>query len=434
MNPPAVATLLANQTLQFIQSGDANQGGGYAAMAKQYETETGVKIEVVEIPNADLPTKLKNAAQADDLPALARAGGVDPVWKTSPLTSSRSPTAPACVKICAPWTRTARCSRCPSDVTAVGLFLNKSLFTEAGVDYPTSEAEIWSWDDCVAAIKQVQSKAGASYGMVMDRSSHRLKAFLYEFGSTGFQPGTDGQFQTNSATKTALEYFKDLNDDKFMPRSVWLSNADGNALFKSGDVVSYFSGSWQIADFAKNIKDFEWVSVYLPKQPVRATNFGNAASMVIFDGTGQEQAAQDFVNWLYKAENYTEAERDLGLPTGRGRPDDRLRLERRGLQDLPGGDRRHRADRQPDQADGVVVRGQGAGHRGRPSARRDGQVPQRRARRRYHDQGHRYPDDRVAQLIVRVLATAQWPPGRSCGSRSAPCPQLSSTTPLSLGE
>ena len=286
---PGGSDTATNQTLQFIQSGDANQGGGYAAMAKQYETETGVKIEVVEVPNADLPTKLKNAAQADDLPALARAGGVDPVWKDVTVDLKSIADGTSVRKDLCAVDENGKVLSLPSDVTAVGLFLNKSLFTKADVDYPTSEAEIWSWDDCVAAIKQVQSKAGASYGMVMDRSSHRLKAFLYEFGSTGFQPGTDGQFQTNSATKTALEYFKDLNDDKFMPRSVWLSNADGNALFKSGDVVSYVSGSWQIADFAKNIKDFEWVSVYLPKQPVRATNFGNAASMVIFEGTARNR-------------------------------------------------------------------------------------------------------------------------------------------------
>jgi alpha-1,4-digalacturonate transport system substrate-binding protein len=309
----------AQQTLQFIQSGDANQGGGYAAMSKQYETETGVKIEVVEVPNADLPTKLKNAAQANDLPALARAGAVDPVWRDATIDLKSIADGNNVRKDLCAVDESGKVLSLPSDVTAVGLFLNKSLFTEAGVEYPTSESDIWSWDDCVAAIKQVQSKTGTSYGMVMDRSSHRLKAFLYEFGSTGFQPDAAGQFQTNAATKTALEYFKNLNDDKFMPRSVWLSNADGNALFKSGDVASYMSGSWQIADFAKNIKNFEWVSVYLPKQPVRATNFGNAASMVVFDGTGQEKEAQDFVNWLYKAENYTKLSETSGfLPAVEG--------------------------------------------------------------------------------------------------------------------
>ena len=75
------------------------------------------------------------------------------------------------------------------------------------------------------------------------------------------------------------------------------------------------------------------------------------------------------------------------------------------------------------------------------------QVPQRRARRRHHDQGHRYPDDRIAQLIDRVRATARGRPDRAadqgvrharncprrhhCRWASGPsAPAWSSTTPL----
>ena len=35
-----------------------------------------------------------------------------------------------------------------------------------------------------------------------------------------------------------------------MPKSVWTVGRDPNALFKSGQVVAYFSGVWQVADFA----------------------------------------------------------------------------------------------------------------------------------------------------------------------------------------
>ena len=68
----------SDEPIQFFLSGDANQGGGYAHMAEKYEEETGVKVEIVDIANDDLPTKLRNAAQADDLPAIARAGARRP--------------------------------------------------------------------------------------------------------------------------------------------------------------------------------------------------------------------------------------------------------------------------------------------------------------------------------------------------------------------
>ena len=294
-------------TLQFFLSGDANQGGGFAHMAAKYKEETGVTVEIVDIANEDLTTRLKNAAQANDLPALARVGAVDPVWKNATMDLAEIMTANNVMADLAAQDEDGKVMSLPTDVTAVGLFLNKSLFDEAGVEFPTDpEGQVWSWDEFVAAVTEVQAATGASYGMAMDRSSHRLKSFLYEFGSTMWQPDASGTFTTNDATKTALEYFYGLNDDSFMPRSVWLSEADGNALFKSGDVVSYYSGSWQIADFAVNIADFEWVSVPTPRQPVRAVQYGSAASIVVFEGTGQEQAAYDFVNWLFTKENYDE--------------------------------------------------------------------------------------------------------------------------------
>ena len=290
--------------IQFYQSGDANQGGGYAKMAALYEQQTGKKVEVVEVAYADLPTKIKNAAQANSLPAVARMPSIDPVWKDRLVDLKDIVTANKVKAGFVVQDASGKALSLPSDITAVGMFLNKTLWDKAGVKYPTSESSIWTWDEFVAAAKQVQTSTAAKYGMVFDRSSHREKAFLFEFGSNWWLPDSGGTYVTNDATTTGLNYFKSITDDKFMPKSVWLSSDDPNALFKSGQVAAYYSGSWQIADFAANIKSFEWASVYLPKQPVRASNFGEAAEMVVFDGTGQEQAGHDWFNWLYTPENY----------------------------------------------------------------------------------------------------------------------------------
>ena len=309
----------AGQPLQLFLSGDANQGGGIAAMAAQYLKETGVRVDIVDVANADLPTKLRNAAQAGDLPAMARAGSIDSVWKDRTVDLRKILDGSRIRRELCAIDKSGKVLSLPTDVTAVGLFVNKTLFDKAGIAYPSSAADIWTWDEFVARVKQVQAKTGTKYGAVMDRSSHRLKALLYEFGSDYFQADASGKFQTNANTKTALEYFAQLNDDSFMPRSVWLSKADPNALFKSGDVVAYVSGSWQIADFAKNITTFEWASVRLPKQVVRATNYGNAASSVVFDGTGQEEASVAFLEWLYRPENYLKLSRISGyLPSIEG--------------------------------------------------------------------------------------------------------------------
>ena len=48
-----------------------------------------------------------------------------------------------------------------TDLTAVGLYVNKSLFDEAGVAYPTTADQIWTWDEFIAAVKEVKAATGA---------------------------------------------------------------------------------------------------------------------------------------------------------------------------------------------------------------------------------------------------------------------------------
>ena len=292
------------KTLQLILSGDTNQGGAFAAAAKKYKEATGVTIEVVDVPTADIATKLKNAATANDLPALARVTGIDPLWanqmqdltdiaKSHKIDENFLQEAPD-----------GSIPAIPSDLTAVGLFVNKTLFEKAGVAFPTSIDKTWTWDEFIAAVNQVREKAGAKYGVVMDRSGHRLRAMMYEFGSTAFAKDGDKYAGDDEAVQT-MEYFRKINDDKTMPKSVCLSGVDGNAMFKSGQVAAYYSGSWQVADFNKNIKDFEWMSVPLPKQKVNATNLGGGF-MIAFKDTGADEEAKKFIDWFYDDANYTE--------------------------------------------------------------------------------------------------------------------------------
>lgn len=301
--------------LQFILSGDANQGGGYAALAEKYQEETGIAVEIVDVPYDDLETKVRNAAKANDLPALGRMPSVDPVWldRTVDLADVAAEVKPIEGMYAAD--EEGKVPALPSDLTAVGMFLNKDLWEQADVEYPTSfDDNVWTWDEFLDAANTVREKTDVKFSLTMDRSSHRLSSFLYQNGSEGLRLSDDlSQYEANSSTAGALERFVELNDDEAMPRSVWLTEEDPSAMFKTGQVTAYYSGSWQIADFIANIADFEWISVPMPAQPDQATNFGAAAQIVVFEGTGQEDKALEFVKWLYSPENYAEISRIAGF-------------------------------------------------------------------------------------------------------------------------
>ncbi|ROR73124.1 alpha-1,4-digalacturonate transport system substrate-binding protein [Bogoriella caseilytica] len=291
-------------SLSIVQSGDGQQGGALQHMADLYEEETGVQIDVVEVPNADLRTRLRNSAQAEDLPAMAFSPNIDPVWTDQMLDLTEiSESAGFYPELNLEDPNDGLIKSLPSTLTAVGMFVNVDLWEEAGVEFPTTLEEEWSWDEFVDAATEVVDSTDAEFGLVMDSSAHRLRAFLHQFGSKSVWL-EDGEAVTSPETATALEYFYDMHDSGFMPRSVWTAGDDPSATFKSGRVAAYYSGSWQIADFEETVTEFEWMSVPMPQQPVRATNYGQASAFVAFDGTGVEEETLDFAEWFYSAENY----------------------------------------------------------------------------------------------------------------------------------
>lgn len=283
------------------------QLAGYTELAKEFETKTGVAVELVNVPSDGYQDKLRQAAQANSLPDAASVPGIDAIW-VNKLQDISATANNATNKIRKDITvqQGNKVLAIASDVTAAGLFLNKSLFDKAKVSYPTDPNQTWTWDAFLTAAEQVRTASNAKYSMVYDRSPARLSAFLYEHGGKGFQVGSDGKYAApDSASMQALTKFKSLNDDKVMPKSVWVSGADPNALFKSGQVVAYFSGVWQVADFADGITNFEWVSAPTPAQPTHATDINLGGQVVAFDNGNTASAAKQWVDFLFQRDNYT---------------------------------------------------------------------------------------------------------------------------------
>lgn len=294
--------------LSFWISTSAEQQAGYDALVKDYKAETGVDVKIVNIPNSGMATKMREAAQADSLPDVARATALDSIWipKTVDLTSivedkSEQINPDLIVK-----DDSGKVDSIPSDVTAAGLYVNKTLFDKAGVNYPTDPDKAWTWEEFIDAATKVREATGTKYDLTFDASPGRLRAMAYEFGGKYMHQGDDSQFSADDKTVKALGYFASLNDDTIIPKSVWTSGADPNALFKSGQVVAYFSGIWQVADFSKNITNFEWASATTPADPVHATDLNVGGSTIAFDNSdARAAAAKKFVAWMYEPNNYT---------------------------------------------------------------------------------------------------------------------------------
>lgn len=293
------------ETVTLYVSGDVSEGNAYAQMAEKYEEETGTHVEVTDVPYADLITKISTAVQSDDAPDVARVSGVVPDWADYLMDLSDIADSAKTIESVTIKNEEDIVKAIPTDITAVGMFINTELYDEAGVSYPTSEDDIWTWDEFITGVEEVMDKTDARFGLVMDASDHRLRAFTYQFGGKDFFLNADEtSYTTDENTREALAYFYELNNNGIMPKSVWTAGEDAAAMFKSGQIPAYMSGSWQIKDFSENI-DFAWKSVYMPYEEVRATNMGGNF-MIGFENGANPEGGRAFIEWLYQPENYTQ--------------------------------------------------------------------------------------------------------------------------------
>ncbi|WP_031487267.1 extracellular solute-binding protein [Streptomyces bicolor] len=296
-----------SKSLTFWISTVPGQDAGWKKMVAQYKKEAGVDVKLVNIPYEGYTTKLHNAAQANSLPDVAAVPALDPIWSNklidlSSIANNKSN------KINANFLAkdsSGKVLAIPSDVTASGMFINKSLFEKAGVSFPTSPEKTWTWKEFIKAANEVRAKTKAKYSLTFDQSPSRLRAMVYEMGGKYVHADDSGKFSADAATKKAVNYFVGLNDDKTMPKSVWTSGADPSAMFQSGDVVAYWSGVWQVPAFAESIKKFEWASVPTPAEPVQASDVNSGGLTVGFNNNADAAAAAEkFLSWLYEPDHY----------------------------------------------------------------------------------------------------------------------------------
>ncbi|MDT0391170.1 ABC transporter substrate-binding protein [Streptomyces dubilierae] len=312
----------SEKSLTFWISTVPGQDAGWKKMVAQYKKEAGVSVKLVNIPYDGYPAKLHNAAQANSLPDVAAVPALDPIWanKLIDLSSIADNKSYNINKNFIAKDSSGKVLSIPSDITASGLYINKSLFEKAGVDYPTSPEKTWTWTDFIKAADKVRDKTGAKYSLTFDQSPSRLRAMVYELGGKYVHADSSGTFSVDAATRKAVKRFVGLNDDKTMPKSVWTSGADPSAMFQSGDVVAYWSGVWQVPAFAESIKKFEWASVPTPAEPVQASDVNSGGMMVGFNNNeAAAGAAKKFMSWLYEPDHYRalcEASGFLPVETG----------------------------------------------------------------------------------------------------------------------
>lgn len=294
--------------MEMLLSDDTLEGGAMAKMVEKFNQEfadEGISIKLNEVAYADLMTQLQNRATVNELPALVKTTSFGAVQDyILPLDESNLNPDDFLLD----GVRDGSFYATTINTTAVGLIINKTAFDEAGVSYPLTEEERWTWDEFIEAVAEVTERSEAiQTGLVIDHSQQRINTVLYQHGMRLYDEADPNKIVFRSEeTKKGIERLLTMYAGGGVSKaSVGVGTENAQDVFKTGTVAAHLAGNWVLSDYSTNITDFEWCPVLMPYDTETQTCLGGNW-MYAMSGSGYEEEAVKFLEWFYEPENYTE--------------------------------------------------------------------------------------------------------------------------------
>ncbi|MDO4491368.1 MAG: sugar ABC transporter substrate-binding protein [Lachnospiraceae bacterium] len=146
----------------------------------------------------------------------------------------------------------------PKDHDTIALLYNKTLFDEAGVEYPTAE---WTYEDMYEAAKAItENTPDDTYGYAINTSNDQDSwyNFIYAYGGNVVNTTKDDTAIDSPEGKAGMEMVRKLLTVS-TPQAV-VAETKTDALFLSGKAAMITQGSWMINTFytAENAADYAW--------------------------------------------------------------------------------------------------------------------------------------------------------------------------------
>lgn len=277
------------------------------AVAAYLEAHPDDKIEVVNVPNAEMLTKIQTAAQTGTLPSMVIG---DLVWapqiassgKTIDLSSVlSSDTISNLYDSLAAYGRDGSALRSvPVSANCLGYMYNKDLFTQAGIDPEKVPA---TWEELISSGQTILDKTGKPAYEVICQAGENGEGLTWNFQVNLWQAGgeflnadnTAAAFNTEAGRK-ALNYWKELIDKGLVP-----SPSTSWGEFEKGSAAAAPEGSWMVGIWAQDPPfTFGTAQIPAPQDGEAATNLGGEQALV-FNGDGSSTAAA-FLDWFLSPE------------------------------------------------------------------------------------------------------------------------------------
>ena len=139
----------------------------------------------------------------------------------------------------------------PKDYDTIALWYNKTLFDEAGLDYPTAD---WTWDDVTEAAKKLTKDDGSQYGLGMRNDNNQAGYYnlIYDNGGYIISDDKTKSGWDDEKTIAAMQTLEGWIKDGVIPSLETMSENNEDVLFEAGKIAMTCQGSWMLAAFKEN--------------------------------------------------------------------------------------------------------------------------------------------------------------------------------------
>lgn len=287
------------KTLTVWGMGD---GQSLQEFAKKYETETGIKVEVLTIPWAQAHDKLLTAVASKKgpdvvqmgttwVPEFAEAGvlvdltGEEKNYSNFDLSLYFDSAVESAVYkdkvVGIPWYVDTR-----------AVFYRTDILAEVG--YPDG---VKTWEDLTDASAKLVARGEGNHAINIGAKDYQhATIFGWQNGWEPFDEAGEPQFNSPKNVE-AITYLKNLFDTG---ASVTTPNFDGAAAFADGTMPMFISGPWSINGLYTDHPELDgkWKVAMMPANNGNSTSFMGGSHLSIFNFSEKQEMAKEFVNWM----------------------------------------------------------------------------------------------------------------------------------------
>jgi multiple sugar transport system substrate-binding protein len=267
----------------------------FAALAEGFTAETGIPVELQQVPFSQQLTTVDTGLRAGQPPDVFRvtysdAGFYRAAGVLATLPGDLSPAFGPAFRSAV--SDDAGVFGVPHHTDTSMLVVDRSATDAAGIGpLPAEPSQAWSWEEFADVARRVAAVRPDGYAVAVnwqDAGAYRWLNWLDQAGGRLLVPGLDAAVAPDDpGVRAALAFTRSLFREGLVPPGGSTAGQDADQLFSTGTVAMAFLGNFLVPDL--DALDVPWEPVPLPRDARASADLGGNA-LVATAGPRQEQA------------------------------------------------------------------------------------------------------------------------------------------------